>query len=45
MICLPKDWPLTRKLSELTGRAVDVIPEHELNRHLYDAIMEESIFL
>lgn len=37
--------PLTKELSELTGRSVDVIPEHELNRHLYDFILEESTFL
>ncbi len=37
--------PLTRKLSEITGRVADVIPEHELNRHIHDFIIEESIFL
>jgi uncharacterized protein len=37
--------PLERKLSELTGRKVEVIPEHEVNRHFYHSIIEESQFL
>lgn len=37
--------PLAKKLSELTGRKVDLIPEHEVNKHLYHSIIEESQFL
>jgi len=35
----------TRELSDLPGRPVDLIPEHELNRYLGDAILEEAIEL
>jgi predicted nucleotidyltransferase len=34
--------PLCEKLSELTGRKIDLIPEHELNRHLRDAVLKEA---
>lgn len=34
--------PLCEKLMELTGRKVDLIPEHELNRHLRDAVLKEA---
>lgn len=34
--------PLCEKLMELTGRKVDLIPEHELNRHLREAVLEEA---
>lgn len=34
--------PLCEKLMELTGRNVDLIPEHELNRHLRDAVLKEA---
>lgn len=34
--------PLCEKLIELTGRKVDLIPEHELNRHLRDAVLKEA---
>lgn len=34
--------PLSEKLMELTGRKVDLIPEHELNRHLRDAVLKEA---
>ena len=37
--------PLTRELSDLLGRPVDLIPEHELNRYLRDAILREAIEL
>ena len=37
--------PLARQLSELLGRPVDLIPEHELNRHLRDGIPKEAIEL
>ncbi len=34
--------PLSEKLMELTGRKVDLVPEHELNRHLREAILKEA---
>jgi hypothetical protein len=35
--------PLSEKLMELTGRKIDLIPEHELNRHLREAVLKEAI--
>ncbi|MFT4242144.1 MAG: nucleotidyltransferase family protein [Acidovorax sp.] len=37
--------PLARQLAELLGRPVDLIPEHELNRHLRDSILKEAVDL
>lgn len=37
--------PLTERLSEITGRRLDVIPEHELNPHLREAILREAVDL
>jgi predicted nucleotidyltransferase len=37
--------PLTRQLSELLGRHVDLIPEHELNEHLRESVLRESVEL
>lgn len=37
--------PLTDRLAELLGRSVDLIPEHELNRHLRDTVLQEAIDL
>jgi predicted nucleotidyltransferase len=34
--------PLAERLAELLGRQVDLIPEHELNRHLRDAVLKEA---
>ena len=34
--------PLSEQLMKLTGRRVDLVPEHELNRHLRDAILKEA---
>jgi predicted nucleotidyltransferase len=34
--------PLSEQLMKLTGRRVDLAPEHELNRHLRDAILKEA---
>jgi predicted nucleotidyltransferase len=34
--------PLSEKLMKLTGRKVDLVLEHELNRHLRDAILQEA---
>ena len=35
--------PLTYRLAELLGRPVDLVPEHELNRHLREAVLQEAI--
>ena len=37
--------PLTERLSHLLGRRVELIPEHELNRHIRDQILTEAIEL
>lgn len=37
--------PLTRDLSELLGRTVDLVPEHELNRHLRERVLGEAVEL
>ena len=37
--------PLAERLSELTGRPVDVVPEHELNRHLKTQVLAEAVDL
>ena len=37
--------PLTERLTEITGRRLDVVPEHEVNRHLRNAVMKEAVDL
>ncbi len=37
--------PLARQLSQLLGRPVDLLPEHELNCHLRDNILKEAVEL
>ncbi len=37
--------PLAERLAEITGRQPDVIPEHELNPHLREAIVREAFDL
>jgi predicted nucleotidyltransferase len=37
--------PLTEDLSELLQRRVEVVPEHELNRHIRDRVLEEAVAL
>lgn len=37
--------PLAEALAELIGRPVEVIPEHELNRHLRRAVLAEAVDL
>jgi len=37
--------PLAEKLSELLDHRVDLLPEHELNRHMRDRIIEEAVEL
>lgn len=35
--------PLTMQLKEIIGREVDLIPEHELNPHLREAVLAEAL--
>jgi predicted nucleotidyltransferase len=37
--------PLTECLSTLLHRPVDLIPEHEINRHIRDAVLREAVEL
>ncbi len=37
--------PLAEKLSTLIGRRVDLIPEHELNRHIRQQVLNEAVDL
>jgi uncharacterized protein len=37
--------PLTERLSELFKRRVELIPEHELNRHIRDQTLREAVEL
>lgn len=37
--------PLAEQLSDLLGRRVDLVPEHELNRHIRDRVMREAVDL
>jgi hypothetical protein len=37
--------PLTDELSDLLGRRVDVVPEHELNRHIRERVLKEAVDL
>ncbi len=37
--------PLTQSLAELLQRNVDLIPEHELNRHIRQQVIEEAVEL
>ncbi len=37
--------PLTEALADLLGRRVEVIPEHELNQHIRDRVLQEAIEL
>jgi predicted nucleotidyltransferase len=37
--------PLTEQLAELLHRRVEVIPEHELNRHIRDQVLNEAVDL
>jgi predicted nucleotidyltransferase len=36
---------LADKLAELTGKKIDLIPEHELNRYLAQGILKEARYL
>lgn len=37
--------PLTEQLSALIGRQIDLVPEHELNRHIRPYVLREAIDL
>ncbi len=37
--------PLSEKLTEIKGRKVDVIPEHELSPYIRQYVMEEAEYL
>jgi predicted nucleotidyltransferase len=37
--------PLTEALADLLGRRVEVIPEHELNQHIRDRVLQEAVEL
>jgi predicted nucleotidyltransferase len=37
--------PLTEKLAELLQHRVELIPEHELNRHIREHVMQEAVDL
>lgn len=37
--------PLAERLAEITGRELDVILEHELNRHLRARVLQEAVDL
>lgn len=37
--------PLTERLAELIGRRVELVPEHELKRHIRDRVLNEAVDL
>lgn len=37
--------PLTERLSNLLHRRVELVPEHELNRHLREQVLSEAVEL
>jgi predicted nucleotidyltransferase len=37
--------PLAESLAEITGRKVDVVPEHELSRHIRPYVLAEAVDL
>lgn len=37
--------PLQQRLTEITGHNSDLVPEHELNRHMRDNILKEAVDL
>lgn len=42
---LHQRMPLQRRLAELTGRRLDVVPQHELDRHITDVVLREVVDL
>ena len=37
--------PLTEKLEDLVHRRVELLPEHELNRHIRERVLKEAVEL
>ncbi len=37
--------PLTERLARLLGRKVELVPEHELNRHIREQVLKEAVEL
>ncbi len=37
--------PLTEQLARLLGRKVELVPEHELNRHIREQVLKEAVDL
>jgi len=37
--------PLTGELADLLGRPVELVPEHELNRHIRERVLKEAVDL
>ena len=37
--------PLTEQLGRQLGRRVELVPEHELNRHIRDSVLREAVEL
>ena len=37
--------PLSDRLAEFVGRKVDLIPEHELNKHIRPSVLQEAVDL
>ena len=37
--------PLTEHLADLLGRRVELVPEHELNRHIRERVLKEAVEL
>ena len=35
--------PLTQGLSDMLHRKIDLVPEHELNRHLREQVLREAV--
>ena len=52
LVELPRGYDLfaqrlqfAEKLADLIGRRVEVIPEHELNRHIREQVLQEAVAL
>lgn len=37
--------PLQQRLTEIIGRQLDMVPEHELNPHIREAVLREAVDL
>lgn len=37
--------PLMERLTELLHRKIELVPEHELNRHIRDRVLQEAVEL